>query len=99
MNQLMATARDAGELVALDGRHRLRIRGMDSAFFEIARSSMAMQAFPVVEGLIKPDGVGRRRDVLLVYVLQSPQLGANSAKKCIVGVAGVTGKLARHAVV
>src|SRR5262249_58550202 len=82
---------ETGCFVRFDRRHKIGISVVYRAFFKRTRAQMAVQAFTVVVRLVQVNGLRDSAEVLHVHVPQSVQLGAESAKHCIIGVAGETG--------
>jgi hypothetical protein len=60
-----------------------------------------MQAFPVVVGIIEPNGFGRWRfpEIVHIDVLEAVHFGAKAAEHRVVGVAGIAGFVGGNAVV
>ncbi len=101
MNDVVATARHAGHHVRIRffqkvGRSLVRRR------FEIgSRAGMAIQAFAIVERLVKLDLAALRNcpQILHVDVGQAAPLVLQTAEHRVVGVAAVAGAVARDTVV
>jgi hypothetical protein len=75
----MASRRDAGQLVALDIDHGLRISVMHSALLKASCPQMAVQALPVVVWVIKLDGLLRSGKVLRINMVKPADLGSEPA--------------------
>ena len=93
---VMASGRHAGELVALDVGHGLRIGRVQGALLKAARALMAVQALTVVVRMVELDGLLRFGDILRVDMVQPLQFGAETAEDGVIGVAGIAGLIAWH---
>ncbi len=101
MNCVVAVGGHAGQLVGRDLAHGLRRFSVLGFLFEGAHSGVAVQAFAIVVRGVELDVGGLRNgaDVLDVNVAESAELGMESAKHGVVGVAGVAGVIARNQIV
>lgn len=96
MDGIVAPSRHAGKLVAFDISHCLWLRGMHHALFKAARSLMAVEAFAIVEWVIKLQGLLWPGDILYINVVQPTELGSEAPKHGVIRVAGVAGLVVRH---
>ena len=58
---------------------------------------MAVQTLPVIVWMIEFDGLLRLAYVLRINMVQPSQFGIKAAENRVIGMAGVTGFIARHA--
>src|SRR5580658_2196070 len=85
---IVAPAGGTRNLIRFQVAHHGCVRG---TLFKRARPGMAVQAFPVVVGLVKADGVHRRSKPVDIDVVQPFHLGMYGAKHGVIGMAGVAG--------
>jgi len=96
MDGIVAPRGQAGELIALDIGHGLRLGRMQRALLKAARALVAVETFAVVVRMVKLHGLLRPGDILGINVVQPAELGFEASKDGIISVAGVTGLVARH---
>src|SRR5688572_23737581 len=101
VSDVMAPARHAGHLIVVCFLYKVRGLLVTGCFEIRARARVAMEALAVIERLIKLD-LTRLRDcpqVLNVDMGQSPPFVFQTTEHRVVGMAGVTGSVAWHAIV
>lgn len=96
VNGVVAPGGQAGKLVAFDIGHCLWLGCMHNALFKAARSLMAVEAFAIVEWVIKFQGLLWPGDILYINVVQPTELGFEASKHGIIRVAGVAGLITRY---
>jgi hypothetical protein len=69
MDGIVASGGHAGDLVAFDISHGLRVCRMHRALLKAARSLMAVEAFTVVIRMIELQGLLRSGDILSINVV------------------------------
>src|SRR3954471_11656202 len=74
VNLIVTTGGEARHLVGLDSLHDFRIGIVGCAFFETARTKVAVQALAVVIRMIKMQGWLGLAEVLHINVVQAAQL-------------------------
>src|SRR5450631_3176219 len=101
VNELVAAAGGAGELIGFDAAQEVRRLVVRGAFFKPARAQVAVETLAVLKGIVQFDGFrfGGAHNVLHVEVAESADLGFHGAEHGVFGVAGVAGLVARDAVV
>src|ERR1700747_743496 len=93
---IVAAAGEAGRLVRFQ---RIHHRRMNVLFFKSASATVALQALGVLESAGDGYRVRWRAHVLLIEAGEARELVFHRPINCVVGMAGVTGRLYRHAVV
>jgi hypothetical protein len=101
VHHFVAAAGEAREFVGFDGGEKSGIGVVDGAFFEGARTEVAVQTLAIVERVVKANvlGRGRRAEIVNVDMAEAVHFGSKVAKHGVSGMAGEAGFLGRDAMV
>lgn len=84
MNDVVTTARNAGDFVGFQRGNQIRVGRVDSAFFKRASAGMAVQAFAVVKRLVELARSGPSEKLST----GKPSTNSNSTRQFLAGTAG-----------